>query len=100
MRNSSSPTTTVTGAIPGFTSVRTAMTAACHAARVDAESSVRLGDRFAAEPDAAGLQAEGPGEGALVIGVPEDHVGEPAPHHPTAVGGAPRLRAAAGGGPA
>src|SRR5580704_4345158 len=87
MRNSSSPTTIVTGAAC-TAEVRAAITAACHAGGGGAELS---GDGLAAEPDAARRQAERPQERALVIGVPQHHVGEPAAHHRTPVGGAQRV---------
>src|SRR5271157_6214563 len=102
-RNSSSPTTSTTGArsVPGgFTAVRAAMTAACHVDGPRAEPTGLAGrDWLAAEPDAAGGQPVGPDEGTLVVGVPQDHVGEPAADHGAAVGGAQRVRAADGGGP-
>jgi hypothetical protein len=55
-------------------------------------------DGLAAAPDAAGGQAVVPGEGALVVGVPQDDVGQAAADHGAPVGGAQRVGAAQGGG--
>ena len=56
------------------------------------------GDGFAAAPHAAGGQAVVPGEGALVVGVPQDDVGQAAADHGAAVRGAQRVGTAQGGG--
>src|SRR5437899_828651 len=54
------------------------------------------GDGLAAAPDTARLEAVIPAEGALVVGVPEHDVGQPATDHRAAVRRAQRVRAAEG----
>ena len=60
------------------------------------EPRVLLRDRLPAPPDPPGRKPVGPDERALVVGVPQHHVGELATRHRTAIGSTQRVRAADG----